>query len=309
MKTLVLGGTVFVGRAIVERLVAQGHDVALVHRGIKARGLFPGVREFHSDRMESLGQAPLEEWDWVVDTSAYVPRAVRLASEALRDVADRYLLVSTVSVYADQSLPGPREDSPLAILDDPETETVDGDTYGGLKVLCEQAVHEAWNGRGTVVRPGIVIGPHDPTDRFTFWATREGPLPIPDRLDQPIQAIDARDLASFTVGLMESGTAGTFNACGEDTTLGEMAAACGVETRPVSHDAWTAAGIQLPMLLPLDGSSDGIFRASTVLARQNGLQNRPIAESAADTLAWWHTNGRPPLKSAPDEALLRALLS
>ncbi|MGE0001987.1 MAG: epimerase [Fimbriimonadaceae bacterium] len=309
MKILVLGGTVFVGRAIVERLLELGHDVSLFHRGVTHKNLFSGVPEYYGDRKEGMVSLPDERWDWVLDTSAYIPREVRIASEATSDRADRYLLISTISVYADQSMPGPHEGSALIELEDPATETVDANTYGGLKVLCEREAARTWGERLTIVRPGIVIGPNDPTDRFTLWATRQGRLPVPDRLDQPIQAIDTRDLASFTAGLVERGITGTFNACGEDSALGEMAAACGVEAQPIPIPEWEKAGLHLPMLLPLDGSSDGIFRTDASRARAQGLSHRPLAYSARDTLAWWHTQGKPGLKTEPDEALVRALIS
>lgn len=299
----------FVGRAIVERLLDLGHDVSLFHRGVTHKNLFSGAREYYGDRKEGMASLPDERWDWVLDTSAYIPREVRIASDATTDRADRYLLISTISVYADQAMPGPHEGSALIELEDPATETVDANTYGGLKVLCEREAAQAWGDRLTVVRPGIVIGPNDPTDRFTLWATHQGPLPVPDRLDQPIQAIDTRDLASFTCSLVERGIAGTFNACGENASLGELAAACGVEIKPIPVPEWERAGLSLPMLLPLDGSSDGIFHTDASRARAQGLSHRPLADSARDTLAWWHTQGKPALKTEPDEALVRALLS
>jgi 2'-hydroxyisoflavone reductase len=294
MRVLVLGGTRFVGRAIVEALLARGCQATLFHRGQSGAGLFPDCEHVHGDRRESLAALDGRTWDWVVDTCAYIPREVRMAGEALADKVPRCLFVSTVSVYA-PSEHGPDETSALATLDDLETETVDATTYGGLKAACEREAAAAWGDGLTVVRPGIVIGPHDPTDRFTYWATRSGPTRVPPRLSQPVQAIDARDLGQFCAGLVEAGTGGVMNACGEETTLGAMLEACGVE--PVPDDA--AWGLGLPMVLPQDGSRDAVFRCDTSRARAAGLANRPLRETAADTRAWWEASGRPKLSTEP----------
>ncbi|MCC6403695.1 MAG: epimerase [Fimbriimonadaceae bacterium] len=295
MKVLVLGGTRFVGRAMVEALLGAGHEVALFHRGQSGPGLFPECEHILGDRRESLGKLADRSWDAVFDVCAYIPREARMAGEALAAGSSWCLLVSTISVYDNTGGPGPNESAAVLSLDDPATETVDAETYGGLKALVEAEAHEAWGDRLAVVRPGIVAGPNDPTDRFTYWATRSGPTRVPPRLEQPVQAIDARDLARLCLLLAEGRISGTFNACGEQTTLGGMLASCGVE--PVEDAAAWELG--LPLVLPADGSSDFLFRCPSDRARAHGLANRPLAETAADTRAWWESQGRPPLKTEP----------
>ncbi|MGZ6793532.1 MAG: NAD-dependent epimerase/dehydratase family protein, partial [Mycobacteriales bacterium] len=195
MDVLVLGGTSFVGRWVVEDLLASGHTPTLFSRGVTGTELFPGVARLVGDR-ESGDYAALEgsAWDAVVDVSGYVPRHVAQAGDALGPVG-RYLFVSTGSVYdRTQAGDGMAEDS-ARLPPYRESEEITGDTYGRLKVACEDDVLARWGDRATIVRPGIVAGPHDTTDRFTYWvrrAARGGRIAVPGRLDQPVQVVDAR---------------------------------------------------------------------------------------------------------------------
>lgn len=300
MEILVLGGTVFVGRHFVAAALAAGHRVTLLHRGQRGAELFPEADRILADRdggLEALGD---RTWDAVVDCCGYVPRVVRQSAEALKDRVGRYLFVSTISVYLDPSVKGLDEDSCLHEEVAEGVEDVTGQTYGPLKVACERVVREAYGDRATIVRPGLVMGPHDPTNRFTYWADRlaeGGEAIVPARPEQPMQVIDARDLGQFMLRLVEREVAGTFNACGPETpkTLGEMVEACraqnlGTQIVWVEGAALAANGVslwmELPLVLPLDGSSDGMCLVSNSRARAEGLTFRSWEETARETHAW-----------------------
>jgi nucleoside-diphosphate-sugar epimerase len=217
VKILFLGGTQFVGRHMAAHAVERGHEVTLFTRGKTNPGVIAGAEEIHGDRDGGLDGLAGLGFDRVVDVSGYVPRVVRQSAELLVGATDHYTFVSTVSVYGDLSSPGINEDAPLGTLPDETIEDITGETYGPLKVLCENAVHETYGDRCTIVRPGFVVGPLDYTDRFSYWCTRAsrgGDMLAPDDPHRPIQFVDARDLASFTVGLTERPTHGYFNATG-----------------------------------------------------------------------------------------------
>lgn len=300
MDILVLGGTVFVGRHFVAAALAAGHRVTLVHRGQRGAELFPEADRILADRDGGLDALGDRTWDVVVDCCGYVPRIVRQSAEALRDRVGRYVFVSTISVYADASQAGLHEDSKVHDEVAEEVEEVTGQTYGPLKVACERVVNETYGDRATIVRPGLVMGPNDPTNRFTYWADRlaeGGEAIVPARPEQPMQLIDARDLGRFMLGLVERGVSGTFNACGPETakTLGDMVEACHglnlatqlvwvdpafLETQGVS--LW----MELPLVLPVDGSGDGMCQVSNARGIAEGLTFRSWDETARDTRAW-----------------------
>lgn len=294
MHALIFGGTQFVGRHIAEEAERRGHSLTLVHRGKTNPGLFPQAEHVALDRLENVDALKGRAFDAVIDVSAYVPRAVRLAREALADQFGRYLFISTISVYdlaAMGAITHPDESAPLLELEDPTTEVINAETYGGLKVLCERELADLGD-RLTIVRPGIVVGQYDHTNRFHHW-TREiltrDQLAVPPRLDQPSQWIDGADLARLTWDLMEQGVAGAFNACGPETaeTLGSMLN--GIAAATGRHPKWIPADAEeLPkmrFLLPEDGSADAMFRVSNAKAISAGLRFRPFAETVADVAA------------------------
>lgn len=283
-----LGGTAFVGRWIVQDLLDRGHSPTLFTRGQTGADLFPGTARATGDR-EAGDYTTVQgtTWDAVVDVSAYVPRHVQQASAAV--TAGRYLFISTGSVY-DRTAAGDGmdEDSPR-LSPYRDSEVVDNDTYGPLKVACEDDVLELHRDRATIVRPGIVAGPYDPTDRFTYWTRAEGTVDVPGRLDQPVQVVDARDLSRLVVLLLEQDRAGTFNAVGPQppVTLEELVRTCGaddvrqVDTRP-----------GFPLVLP-DETWDVMFRRSAARALAVGMPTTTLAQTAADTRAWDVERGRP----------------
>jgi 2'-hydroxyisoflavone reductase len=326
-RLLILGGTGFVGRHITEAALDAGHDVTVFNRGQTNAGLFPTAVHLTGDRAagdySSLADG---EWDGVVDVNAYTRRAVREAMAALGGRVGHYTFISTVSVYEHGPSTGEpvTEDGPLSAVDDPDAEEVTNETYGGLKVVCEREVLDAFDGRSTVIRPGIVAGPYDPTDRFTWWvrrASRGGRMLVPNRPDQPVQAVHARDQADFVVKATVERIAGVFNSVGpsEPLTLRGLVEACasaaGTDVEPVWADESFVAEHEIPYphYLPSEAKIDNIFEASSAAAQAAGMRNRPIVETAADTLAWDRTRPdqssmAPGTLSPEREAELLALL-
>jgi 2'-hydroxyisoflavone reductase len=317
MRILVLGGTSFVGRHIVEAAVDAGHDVTLFNRGKTNPGLFSDLDQRHGDRKAGdYSSLHGGSWDAAVDVNAYIPRAVREVVAALDGQVGHYTFISTCSVYADPGDGPVDEDAPLATVADPTTEDVDNETYGGLKVLCEQAAAEAFPGRCTIIRPGIVGGPHDPSDRFTYWVRRGaqgGAILAPNRPDQPVQVVHGRDQGDFVVKATVEGLDGPFNTVGpsEPLDFAGMIAAC---AGPSADVAWVdeaflqERGVHLPMHLPSGVGIDGLFRCSPAKAQAHGFVNRPIAATVADTLAWDQTRDEPMkgVPSAEEESTLIA---
>ncbi len=208
LSILLLGGTRFIGVPITELALARGHKVTFFNRGRTNTDLFPNIERISGDRNGEIDGLKARRFDAVIDTSGYVPRHVKLTAELLAPVARQYLFVSSISVYPDFSQPR-AEDSPVGKMKDETVEKVDNDTYGPLKALCEQAAEAAMPGRVTVIRPGLIVGPHDSTDRFTYWparAARGGKMLAPGKPSDGVQVIDARDLAMFTVDALEKKT-------------------------------------------------------------------------------------------------------
>jgi 2'-hydroxyisoflavone reductase len=316
MRLLVLGGTSFVGRAIVAEALERGHDLMLFSRGQTGADLFPEVGRRTGDRATGDYQSLKGgSWDGVIDVSGYVPRHVAEATGALDGSVGRYLFISTVSVY-DETDPGgePDEDAPRRPAE-LTTEEITGDTYGPLKVACEDELTTRLGERATIVRPGIVAGPWDASDRFTYWvrrAARGGRVALTGRSDQPAQVVDSRDLARLVVSLVEGDVAGSYNAVGPvgAVTLAGLIAACataaGSEVQIVEVPAAGAAP-GLPLVLD-DPKHDVLFRRSAVRARAAGLTATPLVTTAADVLAWDGERGAPLLKVGPTEAEEAALL-
>jgi len=314
VRVLVLGGTAFVGRAIVADALRQGADVTLFGRGKTGADLFPGVPRCIGDRdtgdYGALGEG---RWDAVVDVNGYVPRHVGQAMAALGDRVGRYLFISSHRVYEWTGVgPGSDEDTPRrpAMRD---TEEVDGDTYGPLKVACEDDVVARYGTRATIVRPGKVAGPHDQSDMFTYWvrrAARGGRVALPGSPDQPVQVIDSRDLARLVVRLLMDDRAGAFHAVGpaEPTTLAGLIQTCAdvagsqVEIVPVAADS-------VPALFPLIRPIWSTQQRSAARARAAGMPSTPLAVTAADVLAWDRQRGEPPLLHGPSPAEEEKLLA
>jgi 2'-hydroxyisoflavone reductase len=301
VRVLVVGGTRFVGRHIVQALLDAGHEVTLLHRGSGDEDPFDQAEHRHGDRDGDLAELAEGEWDATVDVSAYVPRQVRALGEALGRAGGRggrYLYISSISAYAPTDTPGLTESAPLAALADEDTEEVTGETYGGLKALCEYAAVEVFGAQTLLVRPTYVIGPYDTTGRFTYWVRRlaeGGDVLAAGPRDQPVQVIDGRDLAAFCVRLLEDGATGPFHVAGPPPphSFGDLLDAVrdavapeGTTIRWVDAGAATEHGLD-GAALPLwhGGERDGTAAADPSAAIARGLRMRPVAESARDTLA------------------------
>jgi 2'-hydroxyisoflavone reductase len=303
VKLLVLGGTVFLGRPVVEAAIARGDEVTLFTRGRTNPELYPEVEHLVGDRDGDLRALEGREWDAVVDTSGFVPRVVRQSAELLRDAVGRYVFVSSVSAYDEVREP-PDESAPLAELANPESEDVMRD-YGALKAACEDVVRDVYGDRATIVRPGLIVGPYDPTDRFTYWPRRladGGRVLVPAPEDAPVQIIDVRDLGEWLVRLAADGPGGAFNAVGpgEPLTFGGMVEACRRVVNPDAELVWVdgarllEAGLKpwadLPVWLPGDEYA-GMLRTPLARAVEAGLRFRPLEETIRDTLAWYREAG------------------
>ncbi|WP_405943376.1 NAD-dependent epimerase/dehydratase family protein [Streptomyces sp. NBC_00932] len=322
MHLLVLGGTSFVGRAIVEEALRTGAEVTLFGRGRTGADLFregtgvTGVTRLIGDR-DTGDYAALRDghWDAVVDVSGYVPRHVGQAMDAIGDRCGRYLFISSHAVYQRSGVaPGSDEDTPrrTPVRDVHSTELLDEDTYGPAKVACEDDVLARYGTRATVVRPGKVAGPHDPSDTFTYWvrrAARGGRIALPADPAQPVQIIDSRDLAGLVVRLLTDDRPGVFHAVGpaEPTTLGGLIETCarvaGTEVEIVQVPPEAGA-----RMFPLVRPNWPTQQRSSARARAAGLPATPLEVTAADVLAWDRERGEPPIHRGypvqEEEALL-----
>jgi 2'-hydroxyisoflavone reductase len=297
MRLLIIGGTRFVGRHIAQIALERGHDVTLFHRGVTNPHLFPEAEHVLGDR-HAGGLAALGDrrFDAIVDPSAYFPADVDAAA-AIR--ADRYLLISSGSVYRDPVARGSDETAPTYELDGPVPATIESpEAYGALKVRCERAAEARFPGQTLVLRSGLVVGPHDHTERFTYWPRRveRGGLVLAAEPDQPIQFIDARDLGRWAIAALQAGTIGVFNTVGpaEPLTMGQLLATCISVTGSDAEPVWVGdrflldEGVEpwtdLPLWLPADAA--GFLALDAARARGAGLQTRPPAETIADVLRW-----------------------
>jgi 2'-hydroxyisoflavone reductase len=320
MKLLVLGGTKFLGRHAVGAALAGGHDVTIFTRGQTNPELFPEVEHVRGDRDGDLDALNGGTWDGVVDTSGFVPRIVRQSAELLHDRVGHYVFVSSISVYDDFSAPI-TETSPVAELEDPATEEI-LENYGALKAACEHVVEEVYGDRSARVRAGLIVGPYDPTDRFTYWPRRialGGDVLGPGDPDAPVQFIDARDLAAWLVRLALEGPGGTYNATGPaqlltfEELLDRMRGAIGSDASVMWLDdqrvleagvqAWTELQLWLP-----GGEYAGMARTDISRALAAGLTFRSVEETIADTLAWDRSEpgDRPTLAHDKEQEILAA---
>ena len=319
MQILVLGGTKFLGRHVVDAALARGHELTLFNRGQTRPDLFPDVEKLQGDRDGDLTALEGRSFDAVVDTSGYVPRVVQETIDALGDVG-HYAFVSTISVYADVSSP-PTEESPVAQLQEPTEQWQTA--YGELKALCEEVVRARFP-NAFVPRPGLIAGPWDPTGRFTYWPVRlaaGGRVLAPSPPDADAQVIDARDLAAWTVLAAETGLGGTYNAVGAPLRRDALLDACRsdaeVELVWVDGDFLAEHEVGEWMELPLwlhGPEHAGMLSIDPARAFAAGLVTRPVAETARDTLEWVRSGEAPieppaGLDREKEQAVLDAWLS
>ena len=304
-KILILGGTGFVGPHQVRYALKRGHQVTIFNRGKSAPGLFgKDVEELAGDRAADLSALKGRTWDAVIDESASLssaPEWVKLSANLLKDNVGQYLFISTRSTYLDTSRVPMTADAPVLTLENSPIEAGKPLTYGHAKAYAEKEAHAAMPGRVTVVRPGLIVGPEDDTDRFTYWPVRTergGAMLAPGSASDPIQVIDVRDLAEWMVHVAETRTYGVFNAVGPNARLsmGEMLAACKAASVNDAKFIWVDAeflskqeGVDLPIWAAYAGETRGFHTVSHAAALKAGLKSRPIAQTTKDTLVWFHT--------------------
>jgi 2'-hydroxyisoflavone reductase len=317
VKLLVLGGTQFLGRALVEAALERNDDVTLFNRGWTNPDLFPEAKRLRGDR--EVDTLPAGDWDVVVDTSGYLPAVVRRSAEALRESVDRYVFVSSISVYADLSR-GPTEDSPRAEIGDMPLDEMlpEYENYGPLKALCEDVVTGIYGERAVIVRPGLIVGPYDPTGRFTYWPHRisgGGEFVVPAPPEATVQFVDVRDVGSWIVHLAERRESGPFNATHPGLPWAELVDAClrmdGAKATPVwiDSDFLAAQGVGQWMELPLwlhDEDVLGMMRADVKRALDAGLTFRPLDDVVLGTLELAETTAAAGMTPERERAVIEA---
>jgi 2'-hydroxyisoflavone reductase len=300
MRILMIGGTAFVGRHIAAAALDAGHDLTLFHRGKTGADLFPQATHLNGDRDEDLSALANGSFDATIDLCAYFPRQVRSLATALDGRGGRYVFISSVSAYSPSVPANYDESAQLADVDDPEAAEVTNENYGGLKVVCEQVSTELFGPDTTIIRPTYVIGPFDRTYRFTWWVdrlARGGTVLAPGDPDDPIQLIDARDQAAFTIGLLERSITGTFHTVNPAPPFGfgQMLEEIAAEVAPpgtqlvwASSDFLVAQGVDgaaLPLWAEGEGDAANMSRANPAAAFAAGLAPRPLRETVADIRA------------------------
>ncbi len=303
MKLLIIGGTRFLGRALVDAALAAGHAVTLFNRGQSNPDLYPNVETLHGDRDGGLDVLAGRQWDAVIDTCGYVPRVVGASASFLADAVGHYTFISTLSVYSDPSIVGMDESAPLGTLVDESVEEITGETYGPLKVLCEQAVDAAMGAECALhVRAGLIVGSHDLSDRFSYWPYRVaqgGEVLSPGEPGNGVQLIDVRDLAEWTLRATEARLSGPYNTTGPagKLTMGMVLDTCQAVSGSDAAFTWVSedfllaqeveAYTEMPLWVPAEYAGFDTFACHKAIAA--GLTFRPLAETVQATLDWLAT--------------------
>lgn len=300
MRLLILGGTIFLGRALVDAALERGHEITLFHRGKHGPELYPEVEHIIGDRDIDLHLLDGRSWEAAIDTCGYFPRQVAASARQLATSVRHYTFISSISVYAGFDAIGIDETYPVGALDDPTVEEITGETYGPLKAMCEQAAEGWMRGRTLNIRPGLIVGPHDPSDRFTYWplrVSRGGEVLAPDRPEVAVQLIDVRDLAEWTIRMVEVYRTGVYNATGlaEPLTMGEMLETCKRVTQSSATFSWASEEVlaeaevspwsEMPLWVPASMGA-GFSAIDCSRAMMDGLTFRPLEETTAATYEW-----------------------
>ena len=313
MKILILGGTGFIGSFQVRYALSRGHEVTVFNRGKSHPGKLPkAVEQLIGDRNGQLDALKGREWDVVIDNPTTLPVWVRDAAQILKGNVDRYVFISTISVYSDKSQPGMDESGPLAKYEGPHEDAAMSETpetllasnrrlYGPLKVISEREVEKWFSGQALVIRPGLIVGPGDETDRFTYWplrVARGGEVLAPGEASDPVQFIDVRDLAEWTIRMVEQGTTGIYNATGpkQKFTIGEMLDGIRQVTKSDARFTWVKAEFlaaqkvwawsDMPVWMPAQGEMGGFCQISIQKALGKGLTFRSFSDTTEATLDW-----------------------
>jgi 2'-hydroxyisoflavone reductase len=306
MRILIIGGTRFLGRYLVEAALDRSHEVTLFNRGKTNPDLFPQLETILGDREKDVSKLTEagRNWDAVIDVAGYIPRIVRLSAEVLKESVARYVFISSISVYDNFKQIGIDESYPVGKIQDETIEEITGETYGPLKALCEKAVQDIYGERTLIIRPGLIVGPHDPMDRFTYWpvrVARGGDVLAPQKPEAAIQIIDVRDLSEFTIKLIEENASGIYNATGPDyeLTIGKLLEVSKQVSGRDANFMWASveflnqhkveAWSDMPTWIPDDEEGVGFSRVDVSKAIAAGLKFRPLEETVRDTLAWAQT--------------------
>ncbi len=309
LRILILGGTGFIGPYQVRYAVSRGHKVSVFNRGKRQADLPDSVEHLLGDRNDNLESLKGREWDVIIDNPTTLPKWVRDSASLLKNAARQYVFISTISVYADFSRPGMDETSELLKYKgaDPMAEKqIAPQLYGPLKALSEQEAEKWVPGKTAIIRPGLIVGPGDTSDRFTYWPVRidrGGEVLAPGKPTDPVQFIDARDLGEWTIRVVEQGTLGTYNATGPRSPLsvaemlyGIRAVTSGSNEIRFTWADWKFLAEQkvegwsdMPVCVSDDPESAGFSRVSNARAVSKGLTFRPLAETARDTILWFKT--------------------
>jgi nucleoside-diphosphate-sugar epimerase len=297
LKILILGGTNFLGPHLVEEIKTRGHEVTIFHRGTHPSP-FPEIETLHGDRDGDLRALVGRRWDAIIDTSGHLPRVVEASSKLLKGKTDHYTFISTVGVYANFDHSGIDETEPVAKLEK-TTEEITEKTYGALKADCEQIVQSYFLSKTLIVRPGLIVGPNDPTDRFTYWPVRiqqGGTVLVPGSPSRSVQVIDVRDLAAWIVEKVEKRLTGVYNATGQPIAFEKFLSECqkvcksDVKFEWVSEEFLTTKQVkdwvELPLILFNERNMPGFLSVKIEKALKSGLKLRPLSETIAATLRW-----------------------
>ncbi len=326
MKILIIGGTRFLGRHLVESALARGHEVTLFNRGKTNPDLFKQIQTISGDREKDLDQVS-GTYDAVIDTCGYFPRIVRMSAEALKDKVRSYVFISSISVYDGFGKIGINESDPVGKIADETIEEITGESYGPLKALCEKAVQDVFGDRSLIIRPGLIVGPNDPTDRFTYWpvrVARGGDVLVPEKPAAPIQIIDVRDLSDFVIELLQQNVFGVFNATGpeHELNLGTMLEVCKQVSGSDANFKWASVEFlnqnqvapwsDMPAWVPDTPEDAGLSRVDISKAIRAGLKFMPLEKTIRDTLEWEKSRPsdhewRAGLKPEREKELLRLL--
>lgn len=301
LKILILGGTSFLGPHLVEELQERGHEVTLFNRGTQNSSLFPMVEKLQGNRDGDLEALEGRRWDAIIDTSGHLPRIVEASSKILAEATNHYTFISTVGVYKNFHKLDIDEDYPLAKLKDETSEEITEKTYGALKASCEKVISHYFPNKFLIIRPGLIVGPLDPTDRFIYWPIRVvegGEILAPGKPTQNLQLIDVRDLAKWIVLMVERQATGIYNATGPATpfTFEQLIKECqkfskeNISIHWVNEDLLIKHGvkdwIEIPLWLSPERNMPGFLNINAQKAIASGLTFRPLSATISSILEW-----------------------
>ncbi len=321
LKILILGGTNFLGPHLVEEMQSRGHEITLFNRGTQNPSFFPDVEQLHGNRENDLSALEGRKWDAIIDTCGYIPRIVEVSSRVLKDATKHYTFISSISAYENFHHIGIDETYPLAQLDVPDKEEITEKTYGALKAGCEQVIQSYFSDRALIVRPGLIVGPYDHTDRFTYWPVRikEGGIVLaPGNPRQNVQFIDVRDLACWIIDMIEKQATGIFNATGQKMTFETFLAECQEVSKTAVNVEWVSEDFllehkvqdwtELPLWVSKERNMPGFLSINIDKAVSAGLKFRPLSETIAATLDWNAQRKNDGLKAGIDRQKEQELL-